>query len=359
VALADINDLMAGLGIYAFLPTTDTFVQLLATVLPMILAARLIWGFRRRHFAPCVRELLLYPVKSCGEVSVQDVKVKARGFDGDRIFQVVCASDNVVCTPRDDSSARLFRLRPSLTKEGSLTLTMPGQAAHHVDLSSPLPRTCSLVSALGPDAVKLQLNDYGDAVADWLTLATGIVAARLTGIGSGYRREVVVNPDQAEPVPTQAAAPLSLADEAPVLLASTTSLADLNARLKARGKTPVDMRRFRPNVVISGLRPWEEDCIKTVRIGGVTFHAWQRCGRCKMTTIDRDTLETGPEPLATLSTFRERANGQRNFGMHLIPAQSVSSAELPISEMTISVGAPVEIVEWDDERRAEWTRTLA
>jgi len=78
-----------------------------------------------------------------------------------------------------------------------------------------------------------------------------------------------------------------------------------------------------------------------------------------MTTIDRDTLETGAEPLATLSTFRERANGQRNFGMHLIPAQGVCSAEMAVSEMTISVGATVEVVEWDDERRAEWTRSFA
>jgi len=37
-----------------------------------------------------------------------------------------------------------------------------------------------------------------------------------------------------------------------------------------------------------------------------------------MTTIDRGTLARGPEPLATLNTFRESA-GQRNFGMHMIP----------------------------------------
>ena len=79
------------------------------------------------------------------------------------------------------------------------------------------------------------------------------------------------------------------------------------------------MRRFRPNIVVAGLKPWEEDTLRRLRIGGVEFHVWQRCGRCVMTTIDRDTLTRGKEPLATLSTFRERAHGQRNFGMHLVP----------------------------------------
>lgn len=37
-----------------------------------------------------------------------------------------------------------------------------------------------------------------------------------------------------------------------------------------------------------------------------------------MITIDRETLKRGKEPLATLSEFRERSHGQRNFGMHLI-----------------------------------------
>ena len=69
-----------------------------------------------------------------------------------------------------------------------------------------------------------------------------------------------------------------------------------------------------------------------------------------MTTIDRDTLQYGPEPLATLSTFRERANGQRNFGMHCIAAEGTPSGA------RIAVGDKVEILEYDEERRGEWLR---
>ena len=89
----------------------------------------------------------------------------------------------------------------------------------------------------------------------------------------------------------------------------------MNKRLKYAGKDQIDMRRFRQNIVLEGLKPWEEDSLKRIKINSTEFHVWQRCGRCIMTTIDRDTLKRCGEPLNTLSTFRERDNGMRNFGM--------------------------------------------
>ena len=67
-----------------------------------------------------------------------------------------------------------------------------------------------------------------------------------------------------------------------------------------------------------------------------------------MTTIDRDSLARGPEPLATLNTFRERANGQRNFGMHLIPLEGLEAGT------QIALGGAVKVLEFDTERRKEW-----
>ena len=73
-----------------------------------------------------------------------------------------------------------------------------------------------------------------------------------------------------------------------------------------------------------------------------------------MTTIDRDTLKRCGEPLNTLSTFRERDNGMRNFGMHLIPVLDNDVDENNMGN--ISVGDTVELLEFDEDRRAEWTR---
>ena len=89
--------------------------------------------------------------------------------------------------------------------------------------------------------------------------------------------------------------------------------------------------------------------MKRVRIGSVEFHVWQRCGRCTMTAMDRDSLERCGEPHEMLSKFRGE-NGQRNL-MHLIPARPW---DLLKNEERISVGDEVEIL--DEERRAEWMK---
>eukprot|EP00584_Thalassiosira_punctigera_P010225 CAMPEP_0172547128 /NCGR_PEP_ID=MMETSP1067-20121228/16726_1 /TAXON_ID=265564 ORGANISM="Thalassiosira punctigera, Strain Tpunct2005C2" /NCGR_SAMPLE_ID=MMETSP1067 /ASSEMBLY_ACC=CAM_ASM_000444 /LENGTH=374 /DNA_ID=CAMNT_0013334161 /DNA_START=144 /DNA_END=1268 /DNA_ORIENTATION=+ len=304
-----------------------------------------------------VRELNIYPIKSCSEVEVPSAAVTPRGFRNDRIFQVVSKVDGKwkFCTPRDKAFEKLFHVKPLLVvdREGiKLKLSsVHRRGALVLDLedavTSPLATT-----VMGYNY--LPMADYGDAVADWLGDATGIDGARLVGIPPGdgnFRRDVIVNEDQGEELPAGGKAfPMSLGDEAPFLLTTRESMYDLNARLKSSGEDEVDMRRFRPNIVIDGLLPWEEDSLKRIRIGSVEFHVWQRCGRCTMTTIDRDTLRRGGEPLKTLSTFRERKNGQRNFGMHLIPSLGVEGA------VGISVGDKVEILEYDDDRRAEWMR---
>ena len=205
----------------------------------------------------------------------------------------------------------------------------------------------------------MTLDDYGDDVAKWLEKATGIKGCRLTGIGESFDRSSLVNKDQGDPIPTEnGKAPVSLADEAPYLLVNRASLDDLNRKLQANGKPPVDMRRFRPNIIVTGLKAWEEDTLKKIRIHNVEFYVWQRCGRCVMTTIDRDTLERGPEPLKTLSDFRERDHGMRNFGMHLIPVSETIVVDESNGEelSTITVDDEVEILERDEERVKEWKK---
>jgi MOSC domain-containing protein len=107
---------------------------------------------------------------------------------------------------------------------------------------------------------------------------------------------------------------VSFADGYPVLLTSLASLQDLNSRLPE----PVNINRFRPNIVVDGDLPFAEDHWQQIKIGEVSFTAAKRCGRCQVINIDQETGLATKEPLKTLSTYRQEKN-KVNFGINLIP----------------------------------------
>ena len=104
------------------------------------------------------------------------------------------------------------------------------------------------------------------------------------------------------------------ADAFPVLVASLASLDDLNSRLAA----PVPMDRFRPNLVVDGDAPFEEERHPAVTIGAVRMTLPKRCDRCVVTTVNQATAEVGKEPLRTLASYRKDGN-QVYFAMNAIP----------------------------------------
>jgi uncharacterized protein YcbX len=110
---------------------------------------------------------------------------------------------------------------------------------------------------------------------------------------------------------------VSFADGFPYLLISRASLEDLNQRLPLA----IEMNRFRPNFVVSGAAPFEEDSWKSIQIGDLRFTAVKPCSRCILTTIDPETGEKGAEPLKTLSSYR-RINNKVLFGQNLVAAQT-------------------------------------
>lgn len=313
-----------------------------------------------------ISELNVYPIKSCAEQAVESAVVTLRGFKGDRIVMVV-DSDKVCCTSRDTDKVKLFHVQPKIDFPNCNTMTVSykgEQSSMTVELqpSNSKSIACSHNEAPG----KLMLADLGNSTASWMAKATGIQGCRLASIQDNvYDRNCLINPGQGDAIPTSdAKAPVSLADEAPFLLTNVASLDDLNERLLARGHSPIDMRRFRPNLVVDAAQPWIEDTWKKIRIGSnskVEFFVWQRCGRCTMTTIDRDSLTRAPkgEPLSTLNTFREGANGQRNFGMHLIPDPDTLSRSENERDLTIQVGDAIEVLEYDEDRLQEWKSKFA
>lgn len=97
---------------------------------------------------------------------------------------------------------------------------------------------------------------------------------------------------------------VSFADGYPYLMIGQASLDDLNDRLSE----PIDMIRFRPNLVFSGGTPFMEDEWENFSIGAARFRGTKPCARCQIPTIDLTTGKTSKEPTKTLATFRKQDN---------------------------------------------------
>lgn len=99
-----------------------------------------------------------------------------------------------------------------------------------------------------------------------------------------------------------------------VSLHGSASVHDVDATVAA----PVDDRRFRSNVVLSGTAPWEELAwTGTVRLGDVTFAVQKPIERCAAITANPDTGERDARLLRVLTT--EFAQEQPTLGILLLP----------------------------------------
>ena len=112
---------------------------------------------------------------------------------------------------------------------------------------------------------------------------------------------------------------MRFADGYPLLVIGRASLEHLNERLAAKGAAPVTMDRFRPNLVLDGLAPHDEDHLASIEIDGVVLTPVKPCTRCEVTTIDQASARKGAEPLVTLASYRrdDRLAGV-TFGMNAI-----------------------------------------
>ena len=93
------------------------------------------------------------------------------------------------------------------------------------------------------------------------------------------------------------------------------------------------MERFRPNILVGGEEPHEEDTWRRFTIGRMRFSGVKLCTRCKVTTLDQESgiRDRDREPLRTLATYRHLKD-KVYFGLNVIHHGTGR----------ISVGDPVE-----------------
>ena len=234
-----------------------------------------------------IASLHVYPVKGCRGLDLARAPLTQTGLRWDREWMFVNEAGRFL-TQRE--CAGLARIDVEVN-EDELVLSSSGHPSLHCDLER---------DARGKQRQVLIWRDTcpaRESLTDtraWLQSAAG-VSGQLVRVVAEHERIC----DPAFTGADQGRAYFS--DAYPALITNPASLAALNERLPE----PLPMNRFRPNIVLEGLEPFDEDRMTWLHLGSAELKCVKPCLRCIVTTTDQRSGERGgDEPLHTLRSFR-------------------------------------------------------
>ncbi|CAG8595648.1 12695_t:CDS:2 [Cetraspora pellucida] len=291
-----------------------------------------------------VSALYIYPIKSCKGIELKSWKIGQYGFKYDRNWMIIDEKCEVV-TQREHS--KLVLITPKIeevdpedeSKGGDLVLSAPDMEELRLPL---LPNESDYIkykATIWDDII--DVCDCGDESSKWITKYLGI-SARI--VFKSDDRLITRNlPKDIGHQPK-----IAFADGYPFLLLSEESLNDLNKRLSKL----VDVRNFRPNIVVRGCNgPFEEDTWKKIIIGNDKenlFFVACRCTRCTVPNVNPDTGEINKQTLRTLQSYRRVDAGAKYFscfGMNIIHSRS---------GIVLNVGDLVTVISTGEHMREPW-----
>jgi uncharacterized protein YcbX len=274
-----------------------------------------------RPFRLRVTALYVHPVKSCRGVSVDAARVRRRGLDHDRRWMLVDETGTFLSQRTIPAMARV----EAAVVGDELRLAFDGAPAGIARDTFALPARLSSGPRVEVEVWRTRMEArVHEAGGEWFSRVLGRPV------------RFVYMPDDVERVADQKYARptdvVSFADGFPILVTTDESLADL----ERRAGTSIEMSRFRPNVVVGGAAPFEEDGWVEFRVGGTRLHGVKKCARCPIPDLDPTTGQRSKGVLATLARYRK--DGPKvMFGMNA--TTDVSDDE----DAWIRVGDEVEI----------------
>jgi uncharacterized protein YcbX len=256
--------------------------------------------------------LRLYPVKACCGIEVAEGVLRETGLEfegvGDREWVVVDSNGHFL-SQRTHPRMALIQARIC---GGLLRLTAPEMPL--IEIRPVMHGPACLVRVQRDDVEAL---DQGELAGDWLSEYLEL-PCRLMRFHPQARR-------LSDPVRTDAVvAPYRFADAFALLIVSLASLADLNRRLAERSAPTVGIERFRPNLVLDGIAPYEEDYLREVRIGPARIQATGRCTRCSVPGVDPATGVATTQVPDLLAGYRRTPDGVA-FGMNAIATAGIGT----------------------------------
>lgn len=245
-----------------------------------------------------LKEIWIYPIKSLRGISLSQSVLEQRGLQYDRRWMLVDEKNRFVSQREFPQLSQLFT-KIKHDKLCVFTNTDPG-IAFPIAGETELP---PIRVQIWDDVVTAHPGP--DAAHNWFS-KTLQQQVRLV-----YMSDNSIRPADPDYAPKDST--VSFADGFPYLIAGTASLQQLSAKA---GKT-LDIQRFRPNLVIETIVPFEEDNWKTIQLGNSRFSIVKPCARCQVVDIDPVTGIPQKDVLPVLAQFRRKAN-KVLFGMNAL-----------------------------------------
>lgn len=228
---------------------------------------------KSRSEKPIITHVIVYPIKGCAGVERYSVELSNNGFEHDREFAIVHFNSSNECVSFSQTNyPKLSLVRPEFPTGSCLTVHAPGMASL---LAVPVILTGEeyLLNYFGD---KVRVVDQGDLPAAWFTQYMG-VDCRLVRVFPGEFRldkDTLFNRES------------NLFFQTPVLLLGDASVSALSKLVEYPN---LEYNRFRPNILITGLPPFEEDMVAKWTIGNILLNAYALCDRCSIPAVEQKT----------------------------------------------------------------------
>ncbi|KAL5199302.1 hypothetical protein ABZP36_020505 [Zizania latifolia] len=287
-----------------------------------------------------LKSITIYPVKSCQGFSVKSWPLTTGGLMYDREWLLQGSGGEIltqkkvpelgsICTLIDLELGKLFIESPICKDKLQISLL-----ENLTDLSAE-------VDVYGQ---RYEVQSYKDRVNTWFSEAIRRPCTFVRCSSSNYRS--YTNSGSRDRPCRDAQRKLNFVNEGQLLLISAESISDLNRRLSSgngdgKQQLLVDAMRFRPNIVISGSSPYNEDNWTKLRIGEACFTSMGGCNRCQMINLYQNSGQVlkSKEPLATLASYR-RKKGKILFGI-LLNYEDMDGGNEIVAERWLQVGQQV------------------
>lgn len=296
----------------------------IGTAAAVVVSSLILYQKRNKHVMPKewryvgdITEIISYPIKSCGPIRYSSVNCTVIGIEHDnlydRTFLVTDLDGNFITARR---YPKMVTIMPKI-QNNKLLINAPDMPEITVDVPELLKRHKIKSTIWGQE---IEVIDCGDEVAAWFS---EFILKEKTGIRLVHypfkKPTRPISKDNKTKFPeyyTQKDVG-SLQDESSYMVFNQSSVDDLNSRVEH----PIPTIQFRPNFIVKGPKPFEEDSWKWLKIGeDVCLKYVRPCARCNFTQITPEgNRREDDEPLKTLREYRLRTitGNSPILGVHL------------------------------------------